>query len=41
MLQPWQDQQAEIEKLTRVLDDKQLLEDVLWNNAAALLGIEG
>ena len=37
---PWQDQAAEIEKLKRVLDDRRLLEDVLWNNAARLLGIE-
>ena len=37
---PWQDQQAEIEKLKRVIDDEQLLEDVLWNNAAHLLGLE-
>jgi len=37
---PWQDQAAEIEKLKLVLDDKQLLEDVLWNNAARLLGIK-
>lgn len=36
---PWQDQKTEIEKLTGVLDDRTLLEDVLWNNAARLLGI--
>jgi hypothetical protein len=36
---PWQDQKAEIEKLTLVLDDRRLLEDVLWNHAATLLGL--
>ncbi|MFO7898481.1 MAG: amidohydrolase family protein [Planctomycetota bacterium] len=37
---PWQDQEAEIEKLRHVIDDEQMLEDILWNNAAKLLGLE-
>ena len=37
---PWQDQEAEIEKLRRVIDNRDLLEDILWNNAAQLLGIQ-
>ena len=37
---PWNDQRAEVEKLTRVIDNPRLLEDILWNNAARLLGIE-
>lgn len=37
---PWSDQKTEIEKLTHALDDRELLEDILWNNAAKLLGIE-
>ena len=36
---PWSDQKTEIEKLTRVIDDRQLLEAVLSTNAARLLGI--
>ena len=36
---PWSDQSAEIAKLTNAIDDKQLLEDILWNNAARLLGV--
>jgi len=37
---PWQDQEAEIEKLQRVIDNRDMLEDILWNNAAQLLGIQ-
>jgi len=37
---PWNDQKTEIDKLRRVIDNARLLEDILWNNAAALLGIE-
>ncbi len=36
---PWNDQKTEIEKLKRVIDKPDLLEDILWNNAAELLGI--
>ena len=37
---PWSDQAVEIEKLKNALDDKALLEDILWTNAARLLGLE-
>ncbi len=36
---PWQDQKAEVEKLRRVIDDREFLEDILWRNAARLLGM--
>jgi len=36
---PWNDQKTEIDKLTRALDDPKLVEDILWTNAARLLGL--
>jgi uncharacterized protein len=37
---PWSDQKTEIEKLTRAIDDRKLLEAVLWTNPARLLGMQ-
>jgi uncharacterized protein len=37
---PWTDQTEEVEKLRRAIDDPELREDVLWRNAARLLGLE-
>jgi len=38
---PWDDQQVQIDRLKRSVEDAGLLEDILWNNAARLLEIEG
>lgn len=37
---PWADQKATLELVKAAISDKKLLEDVLWNNAAKLLGLK-
>jgi hypothetical protein len=37
---PWQDPVSELAKLRAAVPDPALLDDVLWNNAARLLGLE-